>query len=175
MKRLFGIIILMLACVAASAQIKSYKDNETSTFIIGLDSYFYGESGSLGFSVKGKEIRAAVKDSTVTVNGVVLETIGEDDVVIGTHDFTGDRQVELVVARRTEDTLCANVYKLASGEWKLIGRIGAADEGAREIRVFRQAFTIRNKRTNALYTWTFHAPKFDFKSSDGADDPTPSL
>ena len=105
MKRLFGIIILMLASVAASAQIKSYKDNETSTFIIGLDSYFYGESGSLGFSVKGKEIRAAVKDSTVTVNGVVLETIGEGDVVIGTHDFTGDRQVELVVARRTPETL----------------------------------------------------------------------
>ena len=175
MKRLFGIIILMLASVAASAQIKSYKDNETSTFIIGLDSYFYGESGSLGFSVKGKEIRAAVKDSTVTVNGVVLETIVEGDVVIGTHDFTGDRQVELVVARRTPETLYANVYKLTGGEWKLIGRIGAADEGAREIRVFRQAFTIRNKRTNALYTWTFHAPKFDFKASDGSADPTPLL
>ena len=168
MKRFLGIFILMLAGVAASAQIKSYQDNETSTFIIGLDSYFYGQSGSLGFSVKGKDIRAAVFEGTVTVNDEVLEEVGEGDIVIGTHDFTGDRQVELVVARRTEDTLYA-------GEWKVIGRVGAADQGAREIRVFRQAFTIRNKRTNALYTWTFHAPKFDFKSSDGCEDPTPSL
>jgi hypothetical protein len=175
MKRLFGIIILMLACVAASAQIKSYKDNETSTFVIGLDSYFYGQNGSLGFSVKGKDIRAAIFEGTVYVNDDVLEEVGDGDVVIGTHDFTGDRQVELVVARRTDDTLYANVYKFAGGEWKVIGRVGAADKGAREIRVFRQAFTIRNKRTDALYTWTFHAPKFDFKSSDGSPDPTPSL
>ena len=175
MKRFLGVFILMLACVAASAQIKSYKDNETSTFIIGLDSYFFGQSGSLGFSVKGKDIRAAVFEGRVYVNDVVLEEVADGDVVIGTHDFTGDRQVELVVACRTEEALYANVYKYASGEWKVIGRIGAADEGAREIRVFRQAFTIRNKRTNALYTWTFHAPKFDFKASDGSEDPTPSL
>ena len=175
MKRIFGIIILMLACVAASAQIKSYKDNETSTFIIGLDSYFFGQSGSLGFSVKGKDIRAAVFEGSVYVNDDVLEEVGDGEIIIGTHDFTGDRQVELVVARRTEETLYANVYKFASGEWKVIGRIGASDQGAREIRVFRQAFTIRNKRTNALYTWTFHAPKFDFKASDGSEDPTPSL
>ena len=165
---------MMLATVAASAQIKSYTDNETATFIIGLDSYFYGESGSLGFSVKGKDVRAAVVSGAVTVNDEVLEE-GEGQLVIGTHDFTGDRQVELVVARRTEESLYATVYQFGGGEWKVIGRIGAADEGAREIRVFRQAFTIRNKRTNALYTWTFHAPKFDFKASDGSADPTPSL
>lgn len=175
MKRLFGIFILMLAGVAAQAQIKSYQDNETSTFIIGLDSYFYGQSGSLGFSVKGKDIRAAVYEGSVYVNDVVLEEVGNAETVIGTHDFTGDHQVELVIARRTEGTLFANVYQFASGEWKVIGRVGAADPGAREIRVFRQAFTIRNKRTNALYTWTFHAPKFDFKASDGSTDPTPSL
>ena len=174
MKRFFGIFIMMLATVAASAQIKSYTDNETATFIIGLDSYFYGESGSLGFSVKGKDVRAAVVSGAVTVNDEVLEE-GEGQLVIGTHDFTGDRQVELVVARRTEESLYATVYQFGGGEWKVIGRIGAADEGAREIRVFRQAFTIRNKRTNALYTWTFHAPKFDFKASDGSADPTPSL
>ena len=174
MKRFFGIFIMMLATVAASAQIKSYTDNETATFIIGLDSYFFGESGSLGFSVKGKDVRAAVVSGAVTVNDEVLEE-GEGQLVIGTHDFTGDRQVELVVARRTEESLYATVYQFGGGEWKVIGRIGAADEGAREIRVFRQAFTIRNKRTNALYTWTFHAPKFDFKASDGSADPTPSL
>ena len=174
MKKIISILALLVACVAASAQIKSYTDNETSTFIIGLDSYFYGESGSLGFSVKGKDVRAAVVSGAVTVNDEVLEE-GEGQLVIGTHDFTGDRQVELVVARRTEESLYATVYQFGGGEWKVIGRIGAADEGAREIRVFRQAFTIRNKRTNALYTWTFHAPKFDFKASDGSADPTPSL
>lgn len=174
MKKIISLLALLIVAVAASAQIKSYEDNETATFIIGLDSYFYGESGSLGFSVKGKDMRAAVLSGTVTVNGEVLEE-AEGDVVIGTHDFTGDRQVELVVARRTKETLYAVVYQFNSGEWKVIGRVGAADEGAREIRVFRQAFTIRNKRTNALYTWTYHAPKFDFKSSDGIEDPTPSL
>ena len=175
MKRLFGIIILMLACVAASAQVKSYQDNETSTFVIGLDSYFYGDNGSLGYKVKSKDICASVFDGAVYVNGDVLEQVGKDEIVIGTHDFTGDRKVELVVAHRTEDMLFANVYKLTGTEWKLIGRIGAADKDAREIRVFRQAFTIKNKRTNALYTWTYHAPKFDFKASDKIADPTPEL
>lgn len=174
MKKIVSLLVLLGVAVAASAQIRSYADNETETFIIGLDSYFYGESGSLGFSVKGKDVRAAVLSGAVSVNGEVLEE-GRGDIVIGTHDFTGDRQVELVVARRTVETLYAVVYQFAGGEWKVIGRIGAADEGAREIRVFRQAFTIRNKRTNALYTWTYHAPKFDFKSSDGSADPTPSL
>jgi len=174
MKKIISLLALLLVALAASAQIKSYTDNATATFIIGLDSYFYGESGSLGFSVKGKDMRVAVASGTVTVNGNVLES-DSGEVVIGTHDFTGDRQVELVVARRTARTLYAVVYQYNAGEWKVIGRVGAADEGAREIRVFRQAFTIRNKRTDALYTWTYHAPKFDFKSSDGVSDPTPSL
>lgn len=174
MKKIISLLALLFVAVAASAQIKTYADNETATFIIGLDSYFYGDSGSLGFSVKGKDMRAAVLSGTVSINGEVIEE-GEGDIVIGTHDFTGDQQVELVVARRSREALYAVVYQYHSGEWKVIGRIGAADEGAREIRVFRQAFTIRNKRTNALYTWTYHAPKFDFKSSDGIDDPTPSL
>ncbi|MBR6305268.1 MAG: hypothetical protein IKR38_00600 [Bacteroidales bacterium] len=174
MKKIISLLALLFVAVAASAQIKTYADNETATFIIGLDSYFYGDSGSLGFSVKGKDMRAAVLSGTVSINGEVIEE-GEGDIVIGTHDFTGDQQVELVVARRSREALYAVVYQYHSGEWKVIGRIGAADEGVREIRVFRQAFTIRNKRTNALYTWTYHAPKFDFKSSDGIEDPTPSL
>ena len=174
MKKIISLLALLFVAVAASAQIKTYADNETATFIIGLDSYFYGDSGSLGFSVKGKDMRAAVLSGTVSINGEVIEE-GEGDIVIGTHDFTGDQQVELVVARRSREALYAVVYQYHSGEWEVIGRIGAADEGARGIRVFRQAFTIRNKRTNALYTWTYHAPKFDFKSSDGIEDPTPSL
>ncbi|MBO4340921.1 MAG: hypothetical protein J5835_05785 [Bacteroidales bacterium] len=172
MKRLIGIIFLALATTAGFSQVKSYTDNQTDTFIIGLDSYFYGENGSLGFSVKGLDVRAAIAGDEVLVCGEVLEK-GDGAVIIGTHDFTGDRQVELVVARRDDNTIAANIYQYTGGAWKVIGRIGAADEGAREIRVFRQAFTIRNKRTNALYTWTYHAPKFDFKSSDGCDDPTP--
>lgn len=97
MKKILSLFALLVVAAAASAQIKSYTDNETATFIIGLDSYFYGESGSLGFSVKGKDMRAAVLSGVVTVNGTVLEE-GQGDIVIGTHDFTGDRQVELVVA-----------------------------------------------------------------------------
>jgi hypothetical protein len=162
----------MLASVAGFSQVRSYTDNQTDTFIIGLDSYFYGENGSLGFTVKSKDARAVISVNEVLVDGEVLER-GEGAVIIGTHDFTGDRQVELVVARRDADSVSANIYQYTGGEWKVIGRIGAADSGAREIRVFRQAFTIRNKRTDALYTWTWHAPKFDFKSSDGISDPTP--
>lgn len=162
----------MLASAAGFAQIRSYNDNVTATFIIGLDSYFFGENGSLGFTVGSGDFRAAIENGEVSVGGAVLEK-GQGETVIGTHDFTGDHQVELVVARRTETELTANVYQLKGGSWQQIGRIGAADEGAREIRVFRQAFTIRNKRTDALYTWTFHAPKFDFKSSDNIEDPTP--
>lgn len=172
MKRLFGIFSLMLATFAGFSQTRSYTDNQTDTFIIGLDSYFYGESGSLGFSVRSKDARAVISGNNVLVDGAVLES-GTGEVIIGTHDFTGDRQVELVVARRDANSISANIYQFTGGEWSVIGRIGAADSGAREIRVFRQAFTIRNKRTDALYTWTWHAPKFDFKSSDGISDPTP--
>ncbi len=172
MKRLFGIFSLLLATFAGFSQVRSYTDNQTDTFIIGLDSYFYGENGSLGFTVKSKDACAVISGNNVLVDGAVLES-GAGAVIIGTHDFTGDRQVELVVARRDANSISANIYQFTGGEWSVIGRIGAADSGAREIRVFRQAFTIRNKRTDALYTWTWHAPKFDFKSSDGISDPTP--
>lgn len=172
MKRIIGILALALVSFGAMSQTKSYEDNRTATFIIGLDSYFYGDSGSLGFNVKGKDFRASISGSRVLVDDVLIEE-GPGTVIIGTHDFTGDRQVELVVARRDAETIAANIYQYSGGEWSVIGRIGAADEGAREIRVFRQAFTIRNKRTDALYTWTYHAPNFDFKSSDGCEDPTP--
>ena len=172
MKRLFGIFSLLLATFAGFSQTRSYTDNQTDTFIIGLDSYFYGENGSLGFSVRSKDARAVISGNNVLVDGAVLES-GAGEVIIGTHDFTGDRQVELVVARRDANSISANIYQFTGGEWSVIGRIGAADSGAREIRVFRQAFTIRNKRTDALYTWTWHAPKFDFKSPDGISDPTP--
>ena len=172
MKRLIGILALLLVSVAGFSQVRSYTDNQTDTFIVGLDSYFYGENGSLGFTVKGKDVRAAISGDEVLIDGEVLEK-GAGAVIIGTHDFTGDHQVELVVARRNASTIAANIYQFTGGAWKVIGRIGAEGEGAREIRVFRQAFTIRNKATNALYTWTWHAPKFDFKSSDGIQDPTP--
>ena len=173
MKRLLSISILFLA-ITVSAQVRTYQDNETATFIIGLDSYFYGESGSLGFNVGGIDVSVSVQDGAVSINGTALEE-AEAETIIGIHDFTGDRQAELVVARRTDEMLYATVYQLMADGWRVIGRVGAADEGAREIRVFRQALTIRNKRTDAFYTWTFHAPEFDFKSSDGSEDPTPSL
>ena len=169
MKRVIGLLALV-AALSAHAQVRTYTDNASKTFVVGLDSYFFGASGALDFQLGGASRQAAVENGTVKVDGALLED-GSGDTVIGVHDFTGDRTPELVVARRNGDTLSANVYAFSQGAWKKIGRIGAA--GCTEIRVFRQVFSIRSGE--ALYSWTWHAPKFDFKASDGSADPTPGL
>ena len=135
--------------------------------MVGLDSYFFGASGALGFQVAGRSCQAAIDDGTVSVSGNVLET-GEADAVIGTHDFTGDRNPELMVARRTENAVKANVYTYAGGKWKLIGQM--AVPGGQEIRIFRQVISVR--RDDVLCSWTWHKAKFDYKASDGSDEPT---
>lgn len=170
MKRLFSTIILTAACFLCGAQTRTYSDNASKTFIIGLESYFYGAGGSLDFQVGKTECRATVSDGSVSVNDVLLES-GSGDTVIGIHDFTNSGSPELVVARRSGNTLSAGVYAWDGDSWKRIGRVGAEGEGVSDIRVFRQAVTIKNRTSGVLYTWTWHTDKFDFKASDGSAEP----
>jgi len=156
----------MAASLLTPAQVRTYSDNASKTFIIGLDSYFFGESGTLDFRAGGKEVTASLVDGTVSVGGEVLSR-SDWDSVIGIHDFTGDREPELVVARRSEKGLSATVYTLGEGRWEPVGRMEAPD--AKEIRVFRQVVTIRQGET--LCTWTWHDTRFDFKSSDNSAEP----
>ena len=176
MKRLLTLFFVFLTTTAAFAQIKTYSDIETRTFVIGLDSYFFGDSGSLDFRTAGASFQARIEGGEVHVSserGDVLLENGAGDTLVGVHDFTGDNQPELVVARRDGNALSARIYQLTRSGWSRIGRIGASGEGVSDIRVFRQAFSIRDKAADALYTWTWHASRFDFKASDGASDPTP--
>ena len=80
----------------------------------------------------------------------------------------------MVVAARSGNKIVAEIFKLVNDETSLIGRIGAEGEGITDIRVFRQALTIKNHKKGAMYSWTWHAPAFDFKASDGSADPTPA-
>ena len=171
MKRLLTTFSVFFLALAASAQIRTYSDIEARTFVIGLDSYFFGEAGALDFNVSGKPFQARIDGADVRVDGVLLES-GAGETLVGVHDFTGDNQPELVVARRDGNALSLRVYQAAGGQWNLIGRIGASGEGITEARVFRQAFTIRNHAADALYTWTWHTSRFDFKASDGSPDPS---
>lgn len=171
MKRFFTLCAAFaLLSVGAGAQVRSYADNASKAFVIGLDTYFFGAEGSLDFVSGGQSFTASLSGGTVSLGSQELES-GGGDVLVGIHDFTNNRNPEFVVARRSGDTLVANVYSLSGGKWKSIGRIGS--EGGKEIRVFRQAFTIRSGE--ALYTWTWHGNAFDFKASDGSKDPTPAL
>lgn len=166
MRKLTTILCLLAASVMALSQTRTYSDNESKTFIIGLESYFFGESGTLDFKVGDTALKAQLAGGTVTVGGKVLEA-GEGDTVIGIHDFTLNRNPELVVARRSSDLVQASVYSLKDGQWQLVGKVGAKD--AKEIRVFRQVLSIR--KGDALLSWTWHSGAFDFKSSDGSPEP----
>ena len=165
MKRLLT-IICFLAGLSATAQMRTYSDNESKTFIVGLESYFFGESGTLDFSINNTDFQASLTSGTVSVNGSELEA-GEGDTVIGIHDFTGNRAPDLVIARRRDGGVYANVYTLEDGEWKLAGKVGSPQ--ATEIRVFRQVLSIRSG--SALLSWTWHGNKFDYKASDGSAEP----
>ena len=165
MKKLLTIIFLM-AGLSAYAQMRTYSDNESKTFIIGLESYFYGESGTLDFSIDKADFQASLASGAVSVNGAELES-GEGDTVIGIHDFTGNRAPDLVIARRRDGGVYANVYAQTGGEWKMVGKVGSPQ--AEEIRVFRQVISIRSG--SALLSWTWHGNKFDYKASDGSSEP----
>jgi len=167
MKKLLFTFLLLSLGFSLPAQVRTYSDNASGTFVVGLDSYYYGPSGSLDFKAGGHQVHAKLEGGTVTVDGSVLSE-SDADTVIGIHDFTGDREPELVVARRSAQGVRAAVYTLDGDKWKQIGQMIAFD--APEIRVFRQVVSIR--RGDALYSWTWHEGKFDFKASDGSKEPT---
>ncbi len=173
MKRIISILALFLTALTVGAQTRTYTDNASRTFIIGLDSYFFGESGSLDFRIGSNSWQAVVDGERVSVGDAILDD-GNGEVVVGIHDFTGDRNPELVVARRTDAALCASVYSLSGGAWTKIGRIGVGGGGAQDIRVFRQVISIRDHNSDTLHSWTYHARGFDYKGSDGGQDPTPA-
>ena len=173
MRKLLCILLATaLGLTGARAQVRTYNDNTTNTFIFGLENYYYGVSGQMEFQIDGKTFQAVVSGGQVLLDGSVLES-GGGDAVIGIHDFTGDRVPDLVVASRSGNRIMAEVYTLVNDETTLIGRIGAEGEGITDIRVFRQAITIKNHKKGAMYTWTWHKTVFDFKASDGSADPTP--
>lgn len=178
MKRLCTLFIAILAVMlSAAAQTRTYGDIESKAFVIGLDQYYFGDSGSLSFKVSKKPFEAKINGDTVLLShAAVVDTLAsraETDFIVGIHDFTGDKVPELVVASRSGNRIVAEIFKLGD-ETALIGRIGAEGEGITDIRVFRQAITVKNHKKGAMYTWTWHAKAFDFKASDGSSDPTPA-
>ena len=157
MRKLFP--LLLLICFSAQAQVRTYSDNASGAFVFGLDSYFFGDSGTLDFSVGGVSVKAFLADGTVHAGDTLLES-GNGETLIGIHDFTEDKAPELVVARRSSDSVSAVIYTYASGAWHPIGRMEA---GGKEIRVFRQVISIRSG--DVLHSWTWHTDRFDYKSS----------
>lgn len=180
MKRLWTILLALLAfSFVAAGQTRTYGDIEQKAFVIGLDQYYFGASGSLTFKISKTVYTARIAGGKVSLSTANLpESViceGEGDVIIGIHDFTGDKKPELVVASRKDGSLFAEIYQLQDKNTASIGRIGASGEGITEIRVFRQAITIKNHKAGAMYTWTWHKKAFDFKASDGSSDPTPAI
>ena len=160
MKRLFCIILGAVIGLVVVAQTRSYTDNASGTFIFGLENYFYGRSGSLEIQADGKTFNAGVENGDVSVNGAPLEG-GMGEVVVGTHDFTGNHIPELVVARRNNGMVCVALYKLSASGWVPLGSTDPVD--GKEIRVFRQVISVRSGET--LHSWTWHGSKFDYKSN----------
>lgn len=165
MKR-FTCILFLFVAVLAQAQVRTYSENASKTFVLGLDSYFYGEAGSLGFEAAGQSFQASVG-----AEGVFLgkRRIGDSgDVVIGVHDFTGNRVPEFVMARRSGESVGIWIYALNGSTWTQLKMISV--RGAREVRIFRQVISVRQGET--LCSWTWHGDKFDYKASDGSREPT---
>ena len=154
MKRLLFTLLGTVFCLLCSAQTRTYSDNASGTFIFGLDSYFYGRTGSLEFEADGKTFLATVEGGDVYVNGTPLEG-GRGEVV------TGNRIPELAVARRNDSWVALSLYKLAAGDWIPAGHIDPVD--GKEIRVFRQVVSVRDGDT--LHSWTWHGNGFDYKSN----------
>ena len=187
MKRIALSLLSVLVALVCSAQVRSSSDIDSKTFVIGLDNYIVGNAGGLGFSIKGNSFKVEVQDETVTAakgsnqpvtlykEGLQIPAVYDyslpvlkGDFVVGVHDFTGDSQPELVIAVRdaSGDGIIAFILQFKDGKWISIGEIGALKGNVNEIRVFRQTLTIKNKKTGALYTWTYHKNGFTFKASD---------
>ena len=165
-------LLALFLSLAAAAQVRTYGDMETKTFVIGLSVYYFGDTGTLSLS-SGTTV--SVSEHRVACGGqVLLENAPEGNTLIGAHDFTDDGKPELVVATRGEGMVKAQVFRLSGGAWTLLGTVGARGD-VEEIRVFRQALTVKDKTSGTLYTWTCHDGRFDFKSSAGGADPALAL
>ena len=187
-------ILAALVPSAMRAQVRTASDIDSKTFVIGLDNYFVGQAGGLGFTTAGKVFRVSLAEGAVTVaqegssEGTELYNKGltipfantymipviMGEFVIGVHDFTGDGQPELVIAVKDASVSGVEAYIIQyySGKWESIGEIAAFGNNISECRIFRQAITIKNPSSGALYSWTCHGRKFDFKASDGTKDPS---
>ena len=171
MRRILTLAALAVS-FAASAQVRSYEDMETKTFVIGLSVYYFGDNGTLNL-LPGMTV--SVAEGRVTGGGqVLLANAPAGDTLIGAHDFTDDGVPELVIATRGNKVVKAQVYSLKGGTWALLGTVGARGD-VDEIRVFRQALTVKDRTSGTLYTWTCHGGRFDFKSSAGGPDPAAGL
>ena len=189
--------VLLLAAPASFAQIRTGGDIDSGTFIIGLDSYFCGNAGGLNFTHGSDSYSVTLgngvisvaspvaegeepKEQTVYDGGLVVPfTTGVNlpeisgDFVVGVHDFTGDHAPELVIGVRNSSASGVEAYILKKTDdgWRSIGEIAVFGISGVECRVFRQAITVKKPAKGALYTWTCHGDKFDFKASDGTKDP----
>lgn len=197
MKAACTVAALLLAALTSSAQIRTGGDIDSGTFIIGLDSYFCGNAGGLSFTSGGKGFTATLGSGLITVTedgaeeGQTLYDAGlvvpfsvavnlpeiSGDFVVGVHDFTGDSQPELVIGVRNSSASGIETYvlKYTDEGWRSIGEIAVFGISGVECRIFRHAITVKNPAKGALYTWTFHADRFDFKASDGTTDPSALL
>lgn len=160
MRKLITIFALAFCGLWAAAQTRTYADNASNTFIFGLENYFFGASGALQFQAGGQDFEASIAQGTVSVNDSVLSA-GLGDTVVGIHDFTGNREPELVVARRTDQGVSATVYAQSGNGWTELEQMQVP--GAQEIRVFRQVLSIRGG--DVLHSWTWHGSQFDYKRS----------
>ena len=94
---------------------------------------------------------------------------------IGIHDFTNDGFPALVIGIRDDAGDAMAVYILEYGGtsgWYSIGEMVTQGKGIHEARVFRQAVSFKDASSGVMSTWTYHEGKFDFLSSDHADDPS---
>ena len=164
MKRLKINILLagLLVSAAAAGQVRTVTDIDAKAFVIGLDSYVYG-NGTLDWTASGQSFRAQSAGTTVNISGTVL-SYGTTDLLLGLHDFTGDQASELVIGEKLPEGVKVHVLQWKSGAWKEIG--APTLPGGTECRVFRQALTIKDPATGVLHAWTWHGDRFDYKSSD---------
>ena len=171
MRKLLTIVALAIS-LAASAQVRSYQDMETQTFVIGLSMYYFGDNGTLNLL---PDMTVSVAGGRVVSGGqVLLANAPAGNTLIGAHDFTDDGVPELLIATRGNKVVKAQVYSFKGGTWSLLGTAGARGD-VDEIRVFRQALTVKDRTSGTLYTWTCHGGRFDFKSSAGGPDPAAGL
>ena len=169
MRKLLTLTTLLLS-LSAAAQVRTYGDMEAKTFVIGLENYYFGDAGSLSFPGGTVSLSAG----RVTAPGLDLSDLPAGNTLIGAHDFTDDGTPELLVGTRGPGLVKAEVYRFNGGSWTLLGIVGARGD-VDEIRVFRQAMTVKDRATGTLYTWTCHGGRFDFKSSSGGSDPAADL